>query len=149
MRPWGIYQDLLESIKYYKQVMIFTMNFHRSYHRLFCWPLNPGLTMKYTVFILLLLCNLAYADAREIDDYRWDGVERIVAIGDLHGDYENYLEVLRIAGLIDKKGKWSGGKAHLVQTGDIPDRGPDSIKIIKHISKLASRRRRKAEESTA
>jgi len=123
--------------------MIFTMNFHRSYHRLFFRPLNPGLTMKYTVFILLLVCNLAYADAREIDDFRWEGVERIVAIGDLHGDYENYLEVLRIAGLIDKKGKWSGGKAHLVQTGDIPDRGPDSIKIIKHISKLAKQAKKK------
>ena len=71
--------------------MIFIMNFHRSYHRLFFRPLNPGLTMKYTVFILLLVCNLVYADAREIDDFRWEGVERIVAIGDLHGDYENYL----------------------------------------------------------
>ncbi len=99
--------------------------------------------MRYTVVILLLLCNLAYAGAREIDDYRWEGVERIVAIGDLHGDYDNYLGVLRIAGLIDKRGKWSGGKTHLVQTGDIPDRGPDSITIIEHISKLAKQAKKK------
>ena len=89
------------------------------------------------LLVLLLLCNQHYAGAREIDGFRWEGVERIVAIGDLHGDYENYLEVLRIAGVVDKRGKWSGGKTHLVQTGDIPDRGPDTIKIIKHISKLA------------
>ncbi|MET0403157.1 MAG: metallophosphoesterase, partial [Cystobacter sp.] len=30
---------------------------------------------------------------------------------------------LKMAGLIDAKGHWSGGKTHLVQTGDIPDRG--------------------------
>ena len=99
--------------------------------------------MRHTVLILLLLSNLAYAGAREIDEYRWEGVERIVAIGDIHGDYENYLEVLRIAGLIDKKGKWSGGKTHMVQTGDIPDRGPDTIKIIEHISKLAKQAKKK------
>ena len=99
--------------------------------------------MKNTVLILLLLGNLAYAGAREIDEFRWDGVERIVAIGDLHGDYENYLEVLRIAGLINKRGKWSGGETHLVQTGDIPDRGPDSVKIIEHISKLAKQAKKK------
>ncbi len=105
---------------------------------------NPGLFFRLNFFYgLLFLCNLVYAGAREIDDFRWEGVERIVAIGDLHGDYENYLEVLRIAGLIDKRGKWAGGKTHLVQTGDIPDRGPDSIKIIEHISKLAKQAKKK------
>ena len=125
----------IESIMYFKQVMIFTMDYHRLHLRLFS---------RLNVFYgLLLLCNLAYAGAREIDGFRWEGVERIVAIGDLHGDYENYLEVLRIAGLINKRGKWSGGKTHLVQTGDIPDRGPDSIKIIEHISKLARQAKKK------
>ncbi len=53
----------------------------------------------------------------------FSGVERVVAVGDVHGDVDALKEVLRLAGLIDEKGKWSGGKAHLVQTGDIPDRG--------------------------
>ena len=59
--------------------------------------------MNRFVLILLLLCNLAFAESREINDYHWEGVERVVAIGDLHGDYNNYLEVLKLAGLIDKK----------------------------------------------
>ena len=31
----------------------------------------------------------------------WAGVERIVAIGDVHGDYEQFVAVLRSAKLID------------------------------------------------
>ena len=61
---------------------------------------------------------------------------RIIAIGDLHGDYEAYIEILGRAGLIDKKMRWSGETSILVQTGDIADRGPDSLKIIRHIRKL-------------
>jgi hypothetical protein len=54
----------------------------------------------------------------------FEGVERVVAVGDVHGDVEALTEVLRMAGLIDAKGSWIGGKAHLVQTGDVADRAP-------------------------
>lgn len=101
--------------------------------------------MKLWVLILgvALVSDPAFADARQIDEYQWEGVERIVAVGDLHGDYGNYLATLRAAGLIDRKDKWAGGNTHLVQTGDIPDRGPDTLKIIEHISKLARQAERK------
>ena len=82
--------------------------------------------MKSFLLTLLLFSNLAMADARQINEYHWEGVERIVAIGDIHGDYTNYITTLRAAGLINKREKWAGGKTHLVQTGDLPDRGPDS-----------------------
>jgi len=99
--------------------------------------------MKRVILILLFFSNLAFADARQIDDYQWEGVERIVAVGDIHGDYDNYLATLQAAELVDKRGKWIGGEAHLVQTGDIPDRGPDTLKIIDHITKLAKQAERK------
>jgi hypothetical protein len=99
--------------------------------------------MNRIVLILLVLSQIAFADAKQVDEYHWVGVERIVAIGDIHGDYDNYMAALGAAGLVDKKGKWSGGKTHLVQTGDIPDRGPDTRKIIEHITKLAKQARRK------
>jgi hypothetical protein len=95
------------------------------------------------VLLLMVFSQLALADARQIDEYRWVDVERVVAIGDIHGDYDNYMAVLKAAGLVDKKGKWAGGKTHLVQTGDIPDRGPDTQKIIEHITKLAKQAKRK------
>lgn len=35
--------------------------------------------------------------------------QRIVAVGDLHGDYPNTIEVLTMAGIVDKSEKWAGG----------------------------------------
>ena len=62
--------------------------------------------------------------------------QRIVAVGDLHGDYEAWRAIAGAAGLIDAKGNWTGGKTTLVQAGDIVDRGPDSLKIIRDLMKL-------------
>lgn len=62
--------------------------------------------------------------------------QRIVAVGDLHGDYAAWIDIARDAGLIDARSKWAGGRTVLVQTGDITDRGPDSLKIIRHLQKL-------------
>ncbi len=66
----------------------------------------------------------------------FSGVPRVVAVGDLHGDYEQFTMVLASAGLIDGNGNWVGGKAHLVQTGDVVDRGPDSRAILDLLIKL-------------
>ncbi|HBY60559.1 MAG TPA: protein-tyrosine-phosphatase [Solibacterales bacterium] len=71
---------------------------------------------------------LAAALAVHGDSYT--GVERVVAVGDVHGHLAGFTDVLRSAGLIDAKNKWAGGKAHLVQLGDVPDRGPDTRKIL-------------------
>lgn len=68
---------------------------------------------------------------------------RIVAIGDLHGDLDASLAVLRLAGLADASGAWSGGPAWLVQTGDILDRGPDS----RGVAALMRRLQREAEKA--
>jgi hypothetical protein len=64
------------------------------------------------------------------------GVERIVAIGDVHGAYDRFVGILKVTGLIDAKLRWSGGKAHLVQTGDVLDRGPDSRKTLDLLQQL-------------
>lgn len=62
--------------------------------------------------------------------------QRIVAIGDLHGDFEAWRAIAGAAGLIDPNGRWTGANATLVQMGDIVDRGPDSLKIIDDLMKL-------------
>ena len=61
---------------------------------------------------------------------------RIVAVGDLHGDFSAWLDIARDAKLIDPANHWIGGKTVLVQTGDMVDRGADSLKIIRHLQML-------------
>ncbi|MCY7271985.1 MAG: metallophosphoesterase [Sphingomonas bacterium] len=61
---------------------------------------------------------------------------RIVAVGDLHGDYSAWIDIARNARLVDATNKWIGGQTILVQTGDIVDRGADSLKIIRHLQQL-------------
>ena len=54
----------------------------------------------------------------------------------MHGDYENFITILRGTKLIDKKNRWIGGKTHLVQIGDVMDRGPDAKKIFDLLMRL-------------
>lgn len=61
---------------------------------------------------------------------------RIVAVGDLHGDYNAWQDIVRDARLIDAGGHWAGGRTVLIQMGDIVDRGADSLKIIRSIQQL-------------
>jgi hypothetical protein len=67
----------------------------------------------------------------------------IIAVGDIHGDWEAWTDILRKAGLIDARTRWIGGSAILVQTGDIPDRGPDTKRIIEHLMALEKEAKRK------
>ncbi|KAL7176754.1 hypothetical protein ACSBR2_030159 [Camellia fascicularis] len=62
--------------------------------------------------------------------------DRLIAIGDLHGDLQKSKQALRLAGLIDPSDSWIGGSATLVQVGDVLDRGGDEIKILYFLEKL-------------
>jgi hypothetical protein len=62
--------------------------------------------------------------------------ERIVAVGDVHGAFDNFAAILRAAQVIDGRNRWVGKKTVLVQTGDLLDRGPDSRKAIDLLRRL-------------
>jgi hypothetical protein len=62
--------------------------------------------------------------------------ERIVAVGDVHGAYAEFAGVLRRAGLIDAKERWTGRRAVLVQTGDVVDRGAESRRALDLLRRL-------------
>jgi hypothetical protein len=95
------------------------------------------MTLRIFISLLFLLPGLVLGKARQVGDYQWEGVERVIVVGDIHGDLDGYMATLRAAGLVDKRGRWDGGETHLVQLGDLPDRGPDTLEIIEHIGKLA------------
>lgn len=62
--------------------------------------------------------------------------ERVVAVGDVHGAYDRFVRILRAATLIDQRDRWNGGRARLVQTGDVLDRGADSKRVIDLLRRL-------------
>ena len=53
----------------------------------------------------------------------------VFVVGDVHGQFEPFVKLLRHAGLVDEQMNWSGGHSRLVQMGDIFDRGPASRKV--------------------
>ena len=102
--------------------------------------MKSPITLRLHKAIVLLLALLIFATAEAAvvkeTEYEWTGVERIVAIGDIHGAYDNFVAVLKNAKLVDDKLRWTGGKTHLVQNGDILDRGPHSRKAMELLMKL-------------
>jgi hypothetical protein len=67
---------------------------------------------------------------------------RIVAVGDVHGAFESFTAILKKAGLIDEQQRWAGGKAVLVQTGDVSDRGEGmraALDLLMSLEQQASR----------
>ena len=49
--------------------------------------------------------------------------DRIVALGDVHGDFTDLCLILRRTQLVNEQNHWIGGSTTLVQTGDLIDRG--------------------------
>jgi len=90
------------------------------------------------LLLLLFLALLALSSPAEEIPYAWTGIDRVVAVADLHGDFEKFIYILahpQVA-LIDNDLRWIGGKAHLVQLGDILDRGPQARRIIDLLMRL-------------
>lgn len=66
------------------------------------------------------------------------GSGRIVAIGDIHGEIEGFKRILHAAGLTDATGRWTGGRAQLIQTGDYTDRGAGTRAVLDLLMRLES-----------
>ena len=91
---------------------------------------------RTSIFLFLAVLIIISPLASKSKQCVWTGIEKIVAIGDLHGDYESFERIIKGTGLVDDNLVWIGGKTHLVQTGDIMDRGPDAKKIFDLIMRL-------------
>ncbi len=63
--------------------------------------------------------------------------ERLVAVGDVHGDLRALVDALDAAQVIDDDLHWSGGETVVVQVGDQLDRGDDERAILDYLEVLA------------
>ncbi len=97
-----------------------------------------NLAKKTTKIILasIIISSLCISLCAESKQFAWKDVTRIIAVGDIHGGYDNFVKILKKAELVDDMLKWSGGKTHLVQTGDIMDRGDNTREVFDLLMRL-------------
>ncbi|MXR68167.1 metallophosphoesterase [Shewanella sp. JBTF-M18] len=74
--------------------------------------------------------------AKEVLADEYQGVDKIVALSDVHGQYEVLIQLLRQHKIIDQKNNWAFGKGHMVMTGDMFDRGPRVNEVLWFMYKL-------------
>ena len=87
------------------------------------WSPSAARRMSFSraaVLLLVLAAPTAFAQ----------GERRIVAIGDVHGAYDEFVTILTRSGLIDAGQDWIGGRTTLVQTGDYTDRGAKVREVL-------------------
>ena len=80
-----------------------------------------------SMFLVLLSAGLAWVGPAEALP---EPPETLVAIGDVHGDFDDFVAILQRTGLIDKQNHWTGGKTTFVQLGDLLDRGPKPREVM-------------------
>lgn len=92
-----------------------------------------------TVIIKQLGFN-AYETSYSPSKSIFNEVDKIVALSDIHGQYDLAVEVLQNNQIIDKELNWSFGNGHLVIAGDIFDRGPkvtETLWLVYRLEKQA------------
>jgi hypothetical protein len=92
-------------------------------------PSRPVSPHRFSVFTLLLLLLVSPAWAGRAKA-RAESSDAMVAIGDVHGDFDDFTALLQRSGLVDKQNHWAGGKATFVQLGDLIDRGPKPREVM-------------------
>tara|TARA_B100000767_G_scaffold39603_1_gene33238 strand:- start:53 stop:1081 length:1029 start_codon:yes stop_codon:yes gene_type:complete len=66
----------------------------------------------------------------------YNKVKKIIALSDIHGQYDLTIELLKNNKVIDKELNWNFGKGHLVIAGDIFDRGDKVNEVLWLVYKL-------------
>jgi hypothetical protein len=59
----------------------------------------------------------------DVKPHLLNNVSRIMAISDVHGEYEHLLDILVKSGVMDEENHWAWDDGHLVMLGDVFDRG--------------------------
>jgi hypothetical protein len=79
-----------------------------------------------SLVVLLLTFPALFSSAKMADK----PPKTLIAIGDIHGDLEDFTLLLKRVGLVDASLHWIGRGTTLVQTGDMIDRGPKGRQVM-------------------
>ena len=78
------------------------------------------LMLLATLSLIILTASVAAAPSQQA----------LMAVGDIHGDFDDFVLILQHSGLIDAQLHWTGNDTTLVQTGDLLDRGPKPREVM-------------------
>lgn len=56
--------------------------------------------------------------------------KKLVALSDVHGQFDTMVRLLQANGVIDRDMKWAFGEGHMVVIGDMFDRGPNVTEVL-------------------
>lgn len=117
----------------------------------FCICQSELVSQEYEATDTLRFVNLCGDDstaylvpraAPTVEPCRFDHVPRILAVSDIHGEYEAFVDFLQKAGVINSDRHWSYGDGHLVVNGDIVDRGDGVTESLWLVYRLEQEARR-------
>ncbi len=95
---------------------------------------------KNVLFILLTATVLLFIPSQffseQVSQWEWEGIPRVVAVGDVHGSYDKLLSLLRGTGVVNDNLSWMAEKDHLVFCGDLLDRGQSERAVLDLIVRL-------------
>ncbi|NND06741.1 MAG: hypothetical protein HKN87_10205 [Saprospiraceae bacterium] len=85
--------------------------------------------------------SLPFIDLQDLDyeiekQASFKGVNKVIALSDVHGQYDIMRTLLQNHQVIDQSGTWSFGEHHLIIVGDNFDRGPKVMDILWFLFKL-------------
>ncbi len=86
--------------------------------------------------LLILSICVGVASAEQTARWEWEGVPRIVAMGDVHANIDKLTAILQGTGVVDASLRWTGGDKHVVLCGDLTDRGPDDRAVLDLLRRL-------------
>jgi Calcineurin-like phosphoesterase len=91
--------------------------------------------LRFFLFAVLLCPALAAAERGPIVVDRDAAPEALYAIGDAHGDVDRLSKLLSAVHLANGV-TWTGGRSVLVVTGDMIDKGPHSVAVLRLLAAL-------------
>lgn len=92
--------------------------------------------MRFFLTLCVVALCVGTVHRAAADSYDISTKERVVAFGDVHGAFDDWVQLLQEVGIVDAQLNWAGGRSHLVSLGDLIDRGPGSREVVRLLMKL-------------
>ena len=86
--------------------------------------------------MISFICLVYHGHILAVNSIQNDNSRKVIAIGDLHGNFKAFSKALKLAKAVDDDLNWKGSDLIVVIVGDMMDRGEDEKKLLDTIFRL-------------